>query len=233
MSLTNHIILLYSPLLKVLLKMQVSKLVLGEYENNCYIVRKENSANCLIIDTGLDNVPLLDFLKNNLLNPLGLVLTHGHGDHIAGVEILRKSYTDIKVYIHNADAQMLCNPVKNFSAILGRNIECSPADVLIEKEGATDFAGFKFDVLHTPGHTPGGICLYSSEDKTIFTGDTLFANSVGRTDFPGCDVHKCMQQLIENIQKKIIVLPDDTKVMPGHGPASTIKREKLENPYLQ
>ncbi|HAL45649.1 MAG TPA: hypothetical protein DCP47_07025 [Phycisphaerales bacterium] len=212
--------------------MQIIKLVLGDYENNCYIVRTENSANCLIIDTGLDTSPLLECLKNYNLTPLALVLTHGHGDHIAGVELLRMDYPNIKIYIHKADAEMLTSAVKNCSALVGRNISISPADVVIEKEGTTDFEGFKFDVLHTPGHTPGGICLYNSENKIIFTGDTLFAKSVGRTDFPGYDTQARMQQLIENIHKKLLVLPDDTNVLPGHGPASTILKEKKYNPYL-
>lgn len=213
--------------------MQISKLVLGDYENNSYIVRKENTSNCLIIDTGLDSIPLIEFLKEKKLNPVALVLTHGHVDHIAGVESLRKNFDSMKVYIHKSDAAMLGEPAKNFSTILGMKIQTSPADVLLANEGATDFEGFTFDVIHTPGHTPGGICLYSKEDKVLFTGDTLFANSVGRTDFPGYDMHKCMQQLIENIKTKLLVLPENTIVYPGHGPESTINREKMYNPHLK
>ncbi|MEN6384632.1 MAG: MBL fold metallo-hydrolase [Phycisphaerales bacterium] len=213
--------------------MLINKLVLGEYENNCYIVRKENSGNCLIIDTGLDTMPLLDFLKQNNLNPLALILTHGHVDHIAGVDLLRENYTQIKVYIHKDDSEMLGNKMKNFAVMLGKDITALPANVLLEKEGVADFEGFSLNVIHTPGHTPGGICLYSEEDKKIFTGDTLFANSVGRTDFPGCDAHQRMQQLIENIKTKLMILPEDTKVLPGHGGATTIGREKRRNPYLQ
>jgi glyoxylase-like metal-dependent hydrolase (beta-lactamase superfamily II) len=213
--------------------MQFDTLVLGSYENNCYIVRKDNSTDCLIIDTGLDTDPLLEYLAKHNLNPLALVLTHGHGDHIAGVEFLREAYKQIKVYIHKADAEMLRSAVKNCSALVGETILAQPADVLIENEGAMDFVGFKFDVFHTPGHTAGGICLYSPEDKIIFTGDTLFAGSVGRTDFAGGDTRKCMQQLVENIKTKLLTLPDDTKVLPGHGPASSIKMEKRHNPYLQ
>jgi len=108
-----------------------------------------------------------------------------------------------------------------------------PADVIIEKEGTMDFDGLTFEIIHTPGHTPGGICLYSSADKIIFTGDSLFAGSVGRTDFPGYDVHACMQQLIENIRKKLLILPGETKILPGHGPFSTIEQEKSHNPHLQ
>lgn len=213
--------------------MQISHLVLGEYENNCYVVRSENSENCLIIDTGLDSTPLLEHLKNNHLNPVALVLTHGHGDHIAGVEILRKNYKDLKVYIHKDDAAMLGSSIKNLSMMLGKNLHGAPADMLIEKEGKTNFAGFEFDVIHTPGHTPGGICLYSSDAKVVFTGDTLFSGSVGRTDFPGYDAHERMQNLIKNIKEKLLTLPDGTKVLPGHGRASTIEREKSNNPYLK
>jgi len=212
--------------------MQFDSLVLGAYENNCYIVRKDNSSDCLIIDTGLDAAPLLEELADRKLNPLALVLTHGHGDHIAGVEALRNTYKQIKVYIHKADAEMLTSAAKNFSALVGEKIESRPADVLLENEGLTNFAGFKFNVIHTPGHTAGGICLYSPEDGIIFTGDTLFAGSVGRTDFAGADARKCMRQLIENIKSKLLTLPDQTKVFPGHGPATTIELEKKHNPYL-
>jgi glyoxylase-like metal-dependent hydrolase (beta-lactamase superfamily II) len=127
---------------------------------------------------------------------------------------------------------MLASSRKNFALMLDRDITISPANVLLEKEGETDFAGFKFDVFHTPGHTPGGICLYSAEDESVFTGDTLFSNSIGRTDFPGFDAHERMQQLKANIKSKLLTLPDDTKVLPGHGPATTIGCEKLRNPYL-
>jgi hydroxyacylglutathione hydrolase len=213
--------------------MQFDTLVLGAYENNCYIVRKDNSSSdCLIIDTGLDAAPLLEELADRNLNPLALVLTHGHGDHIAGVEFLRRAYKNMRVYIHKADAEMLTSAAKNFSALVGEKIESGPADVLIETEGRMDFVGFKFDIIHTPGHTAGGICLYSPEDDIIFTGDTLFAGSVGRTDFAGADARKCMRQLIENIKTKLLTLPDNTKVLPGHGPATTIGLEKKHNPYL-
>ncbi|OQA03596.1 MAG: putative metallo-hydrolase [Planctomycetes bacterium ADurb.Bin401] len=213
--------------------MQISKLVLGDYENNSYIVRKENLSNCLIIDTGLDSIPLVEYLKEKKLNPAALVLTHGHVDHIAGVENLRKNFNSIKVYIHKSDAPMLCEPSKNFSTVLGLKIQTSPADILLTNEGDTDFQGFNFNVIHTPGHTSGGICLYSEENKVLFTGDTLFAHSVGRTDFPGYDADERMRQLIKNIKEKLLVLPEDTNVYPGHGPATTIKQEKLHNPYLQ
>jgi glyoxylase-like metal-dependent hydrolase (beta-lactamase superfamily II) len=214
--------------------MQIDRLVLGEYENNSYIVRKdEKTTDCIVIDTGLIAKPLIDFLKQKNLNPQALILTHGHVDHIAGAAMLQKNFSKIKVCIHKADSHMLGDSVSNFSKFLGRRIESPPADVIFENEGQIEFAGLQFTILHTPGHTPGGICLYNKDEKTLFTGDTLFAGSVGRTDFPGYDVEKCFEQLISNIKSKLLILPDDTAVLPGHGPGSTIGQEKLQNPYLR
>jgi glyoxylase-like metal-dependent hydrolase (beta-lactamase superfamily II) len=213
--------------------MYIDRLVLGAYENNCYIVRKdEKTTNCVIIDTGLSAEPLIDFLKGKSLNPQALILTHGHGDHIAGVGLLRKNFSKIKVCIHKADSHMLTDSVSNFSSFLGAKIESSPADIIFENEGLIEFVDVKFSILHTPGHTPGGICLYNSDEKTLFSGDTLFAGSVGRTDFSGYDVQKSLKQLIAGIKNKLLVLPEETKVLPGHGQATTIKQEKLHNPYL-
>jgi glyoxylase-like metal-dependent hydrolase (beta-lactamase superfamily II) len=174
----------------------------------------------------------MDFLKEKNLDPEALILTHGHGDHIAGVSPLRKNFDKIKVCIHKADSHMLTDSVSNFSSFLGEKIESSPADIILGNEGPIEFAGLKFKIIHTPGHTPGGICLYNSDEKILFSGDTLFAGSVGRTDFSGYDMQKSLKQLIEGIKNKLLALPDDTKVLPGHGPTSTIGQEKLYNPYL-
>ncbi len=213
--------------------MQIDRLVLGAYENNCYVVRKDEKAtNCIIIDTALSVEALMNFLKERNLDPEALILTHGHGDHIAGVGPLRKNFEKIKVCIHKADAEMLTDSARNFSSFLGKKVEALPADIIFEDERAIEFAGLKFTIIHTPGHTPGGICLYNSDEKILFSGDTLFAGSVGRTDFSGYDERKSMKQLIEGIKNKLLILPDDTKVLPGHGPTSTIGQEKLNNPYL-
>lgn len=212
--------------------MQIDKLVLGLYENNSYVVRKdENTTNCIIIDTGLSIKPLIDFLKKKNLNPLALILTHGHADHIAGVPLLRKIFDNIKVCIHKADSNMLTDSVSNLSSLAGAKIITSPADVLFDREEEIEYAGIRLRLIHTPGHTPGGICLYN-DDKILFSGDTLFAGSIGRTDFSGYDTQKCFEQLVNNIREKLLVLPDDTAVLPGHGEATTIEQEKLHNPYL-
>jgi glyoxylase-like metal-dependent hydrolase (beta-lactamase superfamily II) len=210
--------------------MKIDRLILGTFETNCYILRQNEAAkDCLIIDTGLEAGELTDFLSQQKLNPLAVVLTHGHADHITGLAIVRKNYPHIKVYIHKLDASMLTKPTSNLSLLTGRFFKTAPADVLIEDGDLIEQAGVKLEVFHTPGHTPGGICLYSKDNGIVFTGDTLFADSVGRTDFPGGN----MTQLIKSIKKKLCILPDETVVYPGHGPKTSIAQEKASNQYLQ
>jgi glyoxylase-like metal-dependent hydrolase (beta-lactamase superfamily II) len=172
--------------------------------------------------------PLLKFLERGKLTPAAVILTHGHIDHIAGVEALRKKFPSILIYIHKLDAEMLGDTNVNLSILTGSPFAAGKADYLIDEEDTIDKAGIRLRVIHTPGHTPGGICLYSEKDGIIFVGDTLFAGSIGRTDFPNGD----MKKLIEGIKHKLLVLPDDTVVYPGHGPETTIGREKTDNPFL-
>ena len=219
--------------------MEIDCLILGAYQTNCYILRDSTTAkDCLLVDAGLQAGELIDFLERHKLNPVAVVLTHGHADHVAGVAVLRENFPDIKVYIHKLDAKMLTEAKSN-SAVLGGLFsvrspkDCTAdiigTDVLIEEGGVVEQAGIKLKVLHTPGHTPGGISLYSKADGIIFVGDTLFANSVGRADLPGGN----MTQLIKGIKEKLFALPDETVVYPGHGPQTTIAQEKAHNPFLQ
>ncbi len=210
--------------------MEIDRLVLGMYQTNCYILRENGSAkDCLIVDTGLEAGPLVDFLSEHKLNPVAVVLTHGHADHIAGLGMLRKKYPQTKVYVHKLDAQMLTDEEHNLSALAGIQFSTEPADVLIEEGDIVEEAGIKLKVLHTPGHTQGGISFYSKEEQIIFVGDTLFADSIGRTDFPGGR----MEQLVTSIREKLLPLPEETAVYPGHGPITVIGQEKAYNPFLQ
>jgi len=210
--------------------MKIDRLILGEFETNCYVVRADESAlGCLIVDAGLDAGDLIEFLKQHQLAPAAVILTHGHADHIAGLAALRQHYSGIRVYIHQSDAELLDDPGANLSLLAGAMFTAEPADVLLEDGNTVEEAGINLKVLHTPGHTPGGICLYSEPDGVVFVGDTLFADSVGRTDFPGGD----MDQLVESIRRQLFTLPDGTAVYPGHGMRTTIGREKRTNPFLQ
>ncbi len=209
--------------------MKIDTFVLGDFQTNAYVVRPNDSAtDCVVIDTGMSSEPLIEFLKTNGLNPVAVLFTHGHADHIAGVNLLRETFPGIKVAIHNDDTPMLANPVKNLSVMVGLPYKAQPADVVITDQCPLEYAGIKFQPLHTPGHTPGGICLYCQDEGVVFVGDTLFANSIGRTDFPGGD----SEQLLNSIRDRLFTLPDETKVYNGHGPATTIGSEKKTNPFL-
>ena len=210
--------------------MIIDTLIIGEFQTNCYCIREsEDSHDCVIIDTGLDETELIDILEEKQVNPLALILTHGHIDHIAGLNTIREKYPDMKVYIHKLDSQMLVNPVGNLSLMTGNPFSTAPADFLVEEGDIIELAGIKLQVLHTPGHTPGGMSLYCPEEDIVFSGDALFEESIGRTDFPGGN----MNQLIDGIKEKLLTLPDETKVFPGHGPSTSIAQEKNYNQYLQ
>ncbi len=210
--------------------MKIDLFVLGAYQTNCYILRNSAAAgDCLIVDTGLEPGELVDFLQKHKLNPVSVVLTHGHVDHISGLVELREKYPDIKAYIHKLDAEMLTGAASNISALMGQPFSTAPADFVCGEGDVIESAGIKLEVIHTPGHTPGGVCLYSSDEGIVFVGDTLFADSIGRTDFPGGS----MGRLVKSIKEKLLTLPDDTVVYPGHGPVTTIAQEKQHNPFLR
>ena len=210
--------------------MKIDCLILGAYQTNCYILRENEAAkDCLIVDAGLEADEMIDVLRAHKLNPVAVVLTHGHADHITGLAALRGNFPGIKVYIHKLDAQMLTGAEGNLSELAGELFSTDPADFLIEEGDVIKQAGIRLEVLHTPGHTPGGVSLYSKDERIVFSGDALFAESVGRTDFPGGS----MTQLIKSIKEKLFTLPDETIVYPGHGPVTTIAEEKAHNPYLQ
>jgi glyoxylase-like metal-dependent hydrolase (beta-lactamase superfamily II) len=209
--------------------MKTDRLVLGDYQTNCYVVRKDDAAtDCVVIDTGLDGRDMVTFLAKQQLEPAAVILTHGHVDHIVGLSDLRQEFPEFKVYIHKLDAGLLSDPQANLSSFSGMAFTTVPADVLLDDGDVIKEAGLTFEVIHTPGHTPGGICLYAEADGVLFAGDTLFADGVGRTDFPGGS----STQLLESIRTRLLTLPDDTAVYPGHAMRTTIGRERAHNPFL-
>jgi glyoxylase-like metal-dependent hydrolase (beta-lactamase superfamily II) len=210
--------------------MEIDCLVLGLYETNCYVLREESGVSkCLVIDTGLEPNGMLEYLTAKKLQPAAVVLTHGHADHIGGVEGIKSEYPETKIYVHRDDEHILTDGQKNLSFITGCSINCPRAEVLLKDGDILDEAQIKLRVLHTPGHSPGGISLYSQDEQILFSGDTLFAGSIGRTDFPGGD----MPQLVLSIKERLFILPDATVVYPGHGPKTTIGQEKKSNPFVK
>ncbi len=209
--------------------MKINRLVLGEFQTNCYVVRADEAAtDCLIVDTGLDAAGLLRFLTEHKLTPTAVLLTHGHADHIVALEEVIPEYPDLKVYIHKLDAGLLTDPEANLSLMAGVPFTIDLDALLLDDGDVVTEAGITLEVIHTPGHTPGGVCFYAEADGVLFAGDTLFAGSLGRSDFVGGDG----ELLVQSIRTRLLSLPPETAVCPGHAMRTTIGREKACNPFL-
>jgi glyoxylase-like metal-dependent hydrolase (beta-lactamase superfamily II) len=209
--------------------MKTDCLVLGEFETNCYVVRRDESGQqCVVIDPGLGADKLLRFLEAGELAVAAVILTHGHIDHIAAVDALWVKYPSMRLYVHEDDAALLSDPLGNLSAMMGVEFVSGASEKTVRDGDTIEEAGLEFLVLHTPGHTPGGMCLYCEGEGVVFAGDTLFAAGVGRTDFRGGSMGK----LVRSIKEKLFTLSDETAVYSGHGPQTTIGSEKEHNPFV-
>lgn len=210
--------------------MDIHCIALGAFQTNSYVVRVSKEAkDCVIIDTGLDADELLSYLEAGKLQPQAVILTHAHADHIGGIPLLYQAYPDLGLFVYCDEAQMLADPSQNLSSMTGRPLKIEFEPRTLQDKETVKQAGIDFTVVHTPGHTPGGICLYCEDEGVLFAGDTLFAESVGRADFPGGS----MPLLVESIKNRLFILPDETRVYPGHGPETTIGHEKQFNPFVR
>lgn len=201
---------------------------LGFIETNCYIV-SNTTKQCLIFDPGGEGDKLIQELRKLKLTPLAILLTHAHFDHIGAVDQVRDTYK-IPVYIHTAEKKWLMDPVKNGSAKYAEipSISGRGADIILTNESKLEIGDFSFQVSHTPGHSPGSLTYYFVKDDFAIVGDTLFQNSVGRTDLPGGNE----MELLKSIHTKILTLPGTTIIYSGHGPATTPNDEMETNPFL-
>jgi len=212
--------------------LQVDTLTVGPMEAACYVVCDKGTDELMVIDPGGDAGLIIESVRMTGSEPKYIVNTHGHADHMAANAELKEAYPNAELLVHHADAEMLLEPAKNLSAFFGQSIKSPPADRVLNDGDGIALGPSSFNVIHVPGHTPGGIALYwpgtDFVGGMLFCGDTLFAGGIGRTDFPGGDE----KALLSGVREKLFTLPDDTLTLPGHGPATTIGREKQTNPFF-
>ncbi len=201
-------------------------IAVGPFEVNCYVIRSD-TPDALVIDPGADADRISSFLKSNRLNVKGYLLTHGHVDHISAVDDLLKIYPAF-VAIHPEDGRWAFSKKNELLPFYNAPKNRPPEIRQIQDGQEWDDAGLKYRVIATPGHSPGGVCFYFPEAKVLFSGDTLFQGSVGRTDLQAGN-SKVLSQSLEKLSQ----LPADVRVFPGHGPDTTIGIEKETNPFLR
>ncbi|MEA3507316.1 MAG: MBL fold metallo-hydrolase [Synergistota bacterium] len=205
--------------------LSVKRFPLGMLWTNAWLLCADG--HCVLVDPGGDPLEVRRWLESHGLFLDGVFLTHGHADHIAGLEAIRDMATG-GAAIHAEDASMLLNPEENLSASMGAPCTCRPAERILSDGDVLKDVGLTWEVIHTPGHTPGSVCFMvsSGEDRVLVSGDTLFAGSIGRTDLPGGS-DRCMRMSLDRIAR----LEPPMRVLPGHGPETTLENERRSNPF--
>ena len=199
----------------------------GPIQANCYIVGDEETKTGVVIDPGDEAERILERVRANQLEIVYILNTHGHFDHVGGNKKLKEA-TGGKIAIHPDDASYL-DRIAESAAVWGMTAENSPPpDILLSDGQILEAGGLSFKVLHTPGHSPGSVSFVMETAQIVFTGDLIFAGSIGRTDFPGGDYNA----LIRSVREKIFPLGDDFRILSGHGPVTTVGHEKLHNPFF-
>ena len=206
--------------------MRMSKLVVGPVATNCYIVSDENTKEAFIIDPGAEPDRIIDKVKETGVSVKAILLTHGHFDHISAVNELKREF-GVDVYVGQEDADLMADMELNVSYMFGMPYAARADKILLDGD-VLEIAGFSIKVLFTPGHTKGGICFYLEKENVAFSGDTIFQQSVGRTDFPTGSA----RVLSESIKNKLFILPEDLQLFPGHGDSTTVGYEKKYNMFL-
>ena len=199
---------------------QIKPFALGDYQTNCFIVTSGDD--CWVIDCGYEPDVLIEYLKSNVLKPKALLLTHCHSDHIAGIDQLLSLTGNIPIHAHAQEQEWNMNPMLNLSGLAGRPVTASPPTETLTDGQTLTLSDSTWRVVHTPGHSPGSVCFIHDESNQAIAG------SIGRHDFPTSNV----DDLRNSIQKTIMSLPDDMMVYPGHGPSTTIGRERQSNPFV-
>lgn len=208
--------------------MKIMYMVLGPFMTNTYILYNEETMEGLVVDPSFSPEQYIKAIKEKKIHLTSIFLTHAHVDHMAGMNELRKAFPEARMYMDKRDRPFLRDPEKNLSYMFPTPTLVDDADVWVKDGDEIETSGYTFQVIDTSGHTPGGISFYLKKEGIVFTGDSLFQGSIGRTDFPGGS----MKELTGSIRKNLFTLPDSTVVLSGHGEQTTIGQEKRTNPFL-
>jgi hydroxyacylglutathione hydrolase len=213
-------------------RMRVERVVDTVFQENAYVVFEKPGGRCWIIDPSFEPQPrrIASLIDEHSLTPAAILITHCHGDHIAGIDALVDRWPRIDLYVPAAEADWLVDARKNLSAGFGMTVTVvAKAAVTVNPGQTLQLDSLAWQVLDVSGHSPGGAAYYCPAGKALFAGDALFAGSIGRTDLAGSNE----RQLLDNIRRNLLSLPDDVAVYPGHGPSTTIGQERATNPFVQ
>lgn len=201
---------------------------LGPFATNCYLLHLPQGGEGWIVDVSFDPGEMIERARTLELNITRILITHAHGDHIAGLSEARDAFPGARVAIHEKEGSWLADPVLNLSAGFGHPVTSAPAHDILRGGEKLRLGGSEWEAIHTPGHSPGMLAFYSEALRGAIVGDTLFAGSIGRYDYPTSNERDLAASL-----RRLLALPEETRVLPGHGPPTTIGREKKSNPFLR